>query len=66
MRGFGKVWRSAPEVHGGLGWGTTGEMGGSAVAQRFEHGWMIDMQQRSDILVLLESNGIWQSYVGNY
>ncbi len=66
VRGFGKVWRSNPDVRSGLGWGTTQEMGGTAVTQRFDHGWMIDMQQRSDVLVLLDANALWQSYLGSY
>lgn len=66
VRGFGKVWRTAPEVRSGLGWGTISEVGGTAVVQRFEQGWMVDMLQRSDILVLLDINAQWQSYIGNF
>jgi len=66
VRGFGKVWRSTAEVRSGLGWATILEEGGSAVVQRLERGWMIDMTQRTDILVLLDSNGTWQSYMGNF
>ena len=66
VRGFGKLWRSSPEVRGGLGWGVAAEAGGSAAMLRFERGWIIDLTQRGDILVLAESAGTWQSYVGNY
>jgi hypothetical protein len=66
VRGFGKIWRTAPEVRNGLGWGTISEVGGTAVTQRFERGWMIDLQQRSDILVLLDVNAQWQSFIGNF
>jgi hypothetical protein len=70
VRGFGKVWRSNGDARAGLGWGTTAETGGSAVMQRFERGWMIDLTQRSDILVLVEDPGglagSWQSYPGDF
>lgn len=66
VRGFGKVWRSNPDVRGGLGWGVAPEAGGSAAMLRFERGWMIDLTQRGDILVLAESAGTWQSYTGSY
>jgi hypothetical protein len=66
VRGFGKVWRSSPDVRSGLGWGIAPEAGGSATMLRFERGWMVDLTQRGDVLVLSESAGTWQSYAGNY
>ena len=70
VRGFGKVWRTTAEVRSGLGWGTAGETGGTATVQRFERGWMIDLSQREDILVLVETpgetGGTWQVYPGSY
>lgn len=70
VRGFGKVWRSYPDVRSGLGWGNAPEIGGSAALQRFERGWMIDLSQRSDIVVLAEDpggqSGTWQSHSGSY
>jgi hypothetical protein len=70
IRGFGKIWRNNPDVRNGLGWGTTQESGGSAVMQRFDRGWMIDLTQRSDILILIEDVGgffgTWQSFAGDF
>jgi hypothetical protein len=70
IRGFGKVWRTDPMVRAGLGWGITSETGGTAVVQRFERGWMIDLTQQEGILLLIEQpgglTGNWQSVVGNY
>jgi len=70
VRGFGKVWRNNPTVRAGLGWGTAPEAGGSATMQRFERGWMIDLTQRGDIIVLTENpdglTGTWQSYAGSF
>jgi hypothetical protein len=66
VRGFGKVWRNNPDVRASLGWGVAAEAGGSAAMLRFERGWMVDLTQRGDILVLAESAGTWQSYAGNY
>lgn len=70
VRGFGKIWRTVPDVRSGLGWGTSAEAGGSATRQRFERGWMIDLTQRGDILVLVEdpggATGSWQAYPGSF
>ncbi len=65
VRGFGKVWRNNPDVRSGLGWGVAAEAGGSAAVLRFERGWMVDLTQRGDILVLADSAGTWQSYAGS-
>src|SRR5690606_27384742 len=45
VRGFGKVWRDTPGVRDGLGWATSGEIGGSAQVQLFERGEMIALSQ---------------------
>jgi hypothetical protein len=69
VRGFGKVWRTTPDVRNNLGWGTTPENGGSATLQRFDFGWMINLSQRGDILVLSENGsggGTWTAYPGNF
>ena len=70
VRGFGKVWRSNPDVRGGLGWALAAEAGGSAAMQRFERGWMIDLSQRSDVLIFTEdpggASGTWQSLPGGF
>lgn len=70
VRGFGKVWRTTPSVRNNLGWGTTAESGGTATFQRFDFGWMLNLSQRGDILVLAEdpagSGGTWTAYPGNF
>jgi hypothetical protein len=71
VRGFGKVWRSFPEVRGGLGWAVNDESGGTATVQPFERGVMAYLPQRGEIVVLVYdpgtiSGGTWRSVVGNY
>ncbi len=41
VRGFGKVWRTYPEVRTGLGWAVDDESGAQATVQVFERGQMI-------------------------
>ena len=57
VRGFGKIWRTTPDVRNGLGWGMTPENGNQASQQRFDRGWMIYLPQRGDIVVLVEDAG---------
>lgn len=70
VRGFGKVWRSNPDVRAGLGWGTAPESGNQATQQRFDRGWMVALPQRGDILVLAENagglSGTWRSAAGSF
>lgn len=70
VRGFGKVWRSNPDVRTNLGWATTPEAGGEARYQRFERGWMIYLTQRGDILAMIEDPGgvseRWQAFAGMF
>ncbi|MGQ9889959.1 MAG: hypothetical protein ACUVSX_15955 [Aggregatilineales bacterium] len=70
VRGFGKVWRSAPGVRAGLGWGLTSESGAQATLQRFERGWLVYLPQRGDILALLEDPGgqagTWRALPGAF
>lgn len=70
-RGFGKVWRTFPEVRSGLGWARDNEMGGMSTAQPFERGQMIALPQRGEILILIYdagnmNAGTWRSVPGNY
>jgi hypothetical protein len=70
VRGFGKVWRANSDVRSGLGWALAPEAGGNAAMQRFERGWMLDLSQRGDVLVLIEDpgglSGTWQSLPGGF
>lgn len=64
VRGFGKVWRSNPDVRNGLGWGITAENGNQATQQRFDRGWMVYLPQRGDMVVLDETGGTWRAVAG--
>ena len=70
VRGFGKVWRSAPDVRAGLGWGLAGESGAQAALQRFERGWLVYLPQRGDVLALVEDAGgqagMWRALPGAF
>ncbi len=70
VRGFGKVWRTNPDVRGGLGWALAAEAAGNVTMQRFERGWMLDLSQRGDVLVLSEApggqSGTWQALLGGF
>ena len=56
IRGFGKVWRSSPKVHAGLGWATDKEDGFTATVQDFEHGSIVRLPGVIYALVL-EADG---------
>ena len=70
VRGFGKVWRSAPDARAGLGWGLTGESGAQATLLRFERGWLVYLPQRGDVLALVEDPGgqagAWRALPGAF
>ncbi|HEX2907370.1 MAG TPA: hypothetical protein VHO69_10950 [Phototrophicaceae bacterium] len=71
VRGFGKVWRSFPEVRTGLGWARDAEAGDSATVLTFERGQMIALAQHSQILILVYdagsvTTGSWRSVPGSF
>lgn len=70
IRGFGKIWRNYPDVRASIGWGTAPEVGGQVTSQRFDRGWMLDLTQRGDVLILIEDptgiTGTWRSAAGSY
>src|SRR5262249_32286451 len=70
VRGFGKIWRNYPDVRTNIGWATAVEAGGQAVIQRFDRGWMLDLTQRGDVIVLIEDaggiTGTWRAAAGNF
>jgi hypothetical protein len=70
VRGFGKVWRTFPDVRNGLGWALTAETATQANVQSFQRGRMVFLPTRGDILVFTESsgalNGTWISVPGTF
>lgn len=70
VRGFGKVWRTNPNVQNGLGWAASEEASGQATMQDFERGRMIYLTQRNEILVLVFTGGpnvgIWRAVAGSF
>lgn len=70
VRGFGKVWRTYPEVRTGLGWATDDESGGQATVQVFERGQMFYLPERGSIYILINDpggvTGTWQAIPGSF
>lgn len=69
VRGFGKVWRSYPDVRTGLGWALNDENGGGTTEQIFERGRMIYLSQRGIMLILIQdaagaATGTWRWAAG--
>lgn len=65
VRGFGKIWRESPGVREGLGWATSGEIGGSATIQLFERGEMIAVVQAGQTYILVTgAPGTWTARSG--
>jgi hypothetical protein len=69
VRGFGKVWRTFPEVQTTLGWATGGEGSGLATILDFQSGRLLHVSTRGDILVLTQNpntdSGTWRSAPGS-
>lgn len=70
VRGFGKVWRNYPDVRNTIGWAGASEVGGQTTMQRFDRGWMFDLTERGDVLILIEDptgvTGTWRSAAGSF
>lgn len=70
VRGFGKVWRTAPDVRSKVGWATALEGGGTAITLNFERGMMMDISTRNDVLILFiqpsSADGTWRAVSGSY
>lgn len=68
IRGFGKVWRTNPDVRQGLGWAISTEAGNNSRVLRFDRGQLIYMPQRNQTFALVDSadgtGGTWQAYSG--
>jgi hypothetical protein len=69
-RGFGKVWRSNPDVRAALGWATTEEQGAATSYQRFERGWAFYLPQNNYTIVMsydpINENGSWEAFEVNF
>lgn len=69
VRGFGKVWRTFPEVRTGLGWALADEAGATATVLFFERGQMVYLPQRGEIVTLANdpggAGGTWQAAAGS-
>jgi hypothetical protein len=70
IRGFGKVWRTNPEVRAALGWAITNELGDHTSVQYFDHGRAIYLPVRGETVILLDDlgaqSGIWQAFSGSF
>lgn len=71
VRGFGKVWRTIPDVRANLGWATAQEIGATSTMLAFERGMMLHLTTRGDVLILLPAqagapNGSWRAVPGSY
>lgn len=67
IRGFGKVWRTYPDVRPSLGWATGVEAAGTATTLDFDFGMLLHIDRRNDILVLARSGpetGVWRATPG--
>jgi hypothetical protein len=69
VRGFGKVWRSNPDVRGGLGWATSDEGGSKSPIQLFDRGQMVYLPQRGEIIIMVFDpggvTGTWRAMAGS-
>ena len=70
IRGFGKVWRTNPDMRAALGWAITNELGDSATVQFFEHGRAIFLPVRGETILLAEEvggqSGMWRAISGGF
>lgn len=70
VRGFGKIWRNYPDIRTNIGWGNAPEVGGQTIMLRFDRGWMLDLTERGDVLILIEDPtgiiGTWRSVAGSF
>ncbi len=57
VRGFGKVWRTNPDVRMALGWGVVPETGGALTLSAFERGRAVALIARGETLVLVDDPG---------
>jgi hypothetical protein len=69
-RGFGKVWRSNPDVRAALGWAITDEKLDASSYQRFDRGWAYYLPQNNYTIVMnydpVNENGNWEAFEVNF
>lgn len=70
VRGFGKVWRTNPDVRLALGWAIIPEAGDTASLLAFERGRALYLPQRGMTVVLIDDfggmSGRWRSFGGSF
>ena len=71
VRGFGKVWREAPDVRDRLGWALEPEQGSAGAYQRFNYGTMIQIDSQGKIWVFYgdlywQMTGTWEVYPNQF
>ena len=67
VRGFGKVWRTNPDVRTALGWATAAERTASVTSLDFERGHMHYVDVRGSTLILIQTapdQGTWRQQIG--
>lgn len=67
VRGFGKVWRTNPDVRTALGWATAAERAASVTTLDFERGHMHYVDVRGSTLILVQTapdQGTWRQQIG--
>jgi hypothetical protein len=57
VRGFGKVWRTNPDVRLALGWAVVPETGGALTLSVFQRGRAVALVARGETLVLVDDSG---------
>ncbi len=67
IRGFGKVWRSNPDVQAALGWAVASETGQTASLQQFDYGRAIYLPAQNQTYLLVvdapgANNGSWRAF----
>ncbi|MCK6580398.1 MAG: hypothetical protein L6Q98_20075 [Anaerolineae bacterium] len=69
-RGFGKVWRTFPDVRALLGWAINEEVGATSSTLPFERGRAINVPQRGEFFLLAEDpgglTGSWRGIAGAF
>ncbi len=69
-RGFGKVWRTNPNVQALLGWGVNEEAGANSSVLLFERGRAISLPQRGDLILLSDDpggiTGTWRALAASF
>jgi hypothetical protein len=70
IRGFGKVWRTNPDIRAALGWASSSEQGGTFAAQYFERGRALYLSVRGETYVLVDNpdglSGTWRAFAGGF